>query len=90
MDTIQTPFTDEQVDILNGFQSLSSVHPFTCRKSSCRASLRATTEGWICDECGDGVQQKWAYKFMSDEEIVKQRKEIEEKLYGEKSEDGEE
>lgn len=87
MDTVQTPFTDKQVELLNRFQNLSTIHPFTCRKSSCRAALRATSEGWVCDNCDDGVQQKWAYKFMADEEIILQREEVEKKLYGEKDTD---
>lgn len=63
MDKIKAPFTQEQVENLNRFQSLGYVHPFTCGNDKCRAILIATENGWICPECG--YEQDWAPSTMA-------------------------
>jgi hypothetical protein len=73
---IYAPFTDEQVEKLNRFQSTKSIHPFTCCTPSeireCQRRLRrnegiliATNDGWVCP-CGEYVQD-WAYAGMLDD-----------------------
>lgn len=59
---MKAPFTDDQVNSMNSFQSAGVVHPFTC---SCGAgALIATTDGWICPKkCG--YSQDWAHDCMT-------------------------
>ena len=61
------PWTAEQVDALNAWQTASMTHPFTCGR--CRdagvggeCALTATTAGWVCDTCD--YTQDWAHDFM--------------------------
>lgn len=63
-DTVEAPFTEDQVDSLNGFQVAGLFHPFTCGGASCRDDLVATVDGWVCPSCGN--TQKWANRFMAD------------------------
>ena len=60
---IQSPFTVEQVESLNGYQKAGPFHPFTCGTDSCRHDLIATEEGWVCPECD--YTQCWAHDFMA-------------------------
>lgn len=64
---VKAPWSTEQVANLNEFQSLALMHPFTC--GQCRADLRATEDGWVCDHCGGGVVQDWAWDHMADGSI---------------------
>lgn len=62
---IKAPWTDEQVEKLNDFQTCGRVHPFTCPGNSrCpQLKLTATNEGWVC-ACGE-YKQNWAHSFMA-------------------------
>jgi len=59
---INAPFTDEQVKRLNQYQNCGHVHPFTCGNDKCRAILKATRKGWVCECCG--FTQDWAHEEM--------------------------
>jgi hypothetical protein len=66
---VRAPFSDEYVKLLNEYQSLYFVHPFTCGGQHCDRSQRddngiliAKNEGWFCP-CGD-YYQNWAHGFM--------------------------
>ena len=63
---LRTPWMDNQVESLNKYQCSGNFHPFTCYSSHV---LRATREGWVCDECvkeGKAYTQNWCHDFMSD------------------------
>lgn len=65
--TLRAPFTEEQVASLNDFQRAGVMHEFTCRRRDDHQGegiLRATVEGWVCDECD--YTQSWAFSFMAD------------------------
>lgn len=80
MTTKQTtaPWTQEQVESLNDFQTSGAFHPFTC--GQCRDTLGtgswpepinerllvATQAGWTCPTCD--YTQNWAWAFMADRE----------------------
>jgi hypothetical protein len=58
MDII-APWTDEEVEALNCFQTCGKVHPYTCGGGGGPHSgvdLVATNEGWYCPKCGSVVQ----------------------------------
>lgn len=69
MSIIKAPFTPEQVETLNEWQSSNSVHPFICSGpgeifgcyGNCK--LSATREGFICP-C-EKYTQDWAHDFMA-------------------------
>jgi hypothetical protein len=76
-DRIHAPWTAEQVKVLNDFQSLRRIHPFTCGSGNRRdeahrayqaehggdfGQLIATPDGWICPACD--YKQNWAHSFM--------------------------
>jgi len=71
MSIIKAPFTKEQVDNLNKFQSQTTFHPFTCGGTvECLRTekdnygiLIAKPEGWVC-ACGKYTQD-WAHEFMT-------------------------
>ena len=61
-------WSQEQVDALNKMQQSRVTHPYTCpnrvspeHKPGRRdlGLLVATTEGWVCPECG--YRQEWAH-----------------------------
>jgi len=56
------PWTPEQVDALNRWQSCGWVHPFTCGSCGGLAQLHATVRGWICPYCD--YTQEWAHEVM--------------------------
>lgn len=66
------PWSDQDVESLNAFQTEGRMHPFTCPNRSDPSHpresngdygvLRATKEGWICPYCD--YTQKWAHSFM--------------------------
>jgi hypothetical protein len=61
MAMIKAPWTPKQIDALERFQHLESVHPFTCPLHSDK-ELVATHNGWICRYCD--YCQDWANDFM--------------------------
>lgn len=70
---IEAPFTAAEVEALNRFQQQPWFHPFTCpqRGDGKHHSnpvdlglLRATEQGWICEDCS--YTQTWAHAFMAD------------------------
>ena len=64
---VRVPWSDAQVEALNGWQAAGRFHPFTCPgdKPECdgRRELVATAEGWVC-RCGE-YRQDWAHGFMA-------------------------
>ena len=65
---MKTPWTEEQVQKLNEYQQKGQFHPFTCGNGS--HVLRATTDGWVCDECekeGKSWKQDWCHSWMAEE-----------------------
>ena len=63
IDCVFAPFTQDQMDSLNGFQNSGYHHPFTC---SCgKSDLVAVIGGWHCPKCNEIVQD-WAFPFMTD------------------------
>jgi hypothetical protein len=70
-DRFVAPWTPDQVEALNRWQGSDEVHPFRC---GCGAVLRASAEGWRCDDpernAWDGppgrLVQDWAHAFMAD------------------------
>lgn len=71
-DVIRAPWTAEEVELLNRFQNLGFVHPFTCpadgehgsKRHSDHRILVATTEGWRCEWDNCGYRQDWAHAAM--------------------------
>lgn len=61
---ICAPFTPDQVKSLNEFQQNGYWHLFTCGNDSLHKDLRATEQGWVCDDCN--YTQNWAHNFMAD------------------------
>ena len=72
---IVAPWTQEQVDALNEYQTSGWMHPFTC--GHCRDTLGtdhgsndralvATVDGWRCRTCA--YTQDWAHAFMAEGE----------------------
>jgi len=57
---IYTPWTNEQVELLNVYQRIGILHPFTCNEHH---TLIATNDGWICSQCSD-YHQDWAWEAM--------------------------
>lgn len=53
-----TPFTHEQVAILNGYQTTAN-HEYTCGNDSTHRPLYATSYGWYCEDCS--YIQNWAH-----------------------------
>lgn len=63
---VRPPWTQEQVDALNGYQQAGQFHPFTCggeHDHGHHVDLLATEDGWVCPE-GCGYTQGWAHEFM--------------------------
>ncbi len=59
------PFTDDQVESLNGFQKSGNWHEFTCGENHAEDNtLIATKAGWVCPSCG--YTQDWCHSFMCD------------------------
>ena len=69
---VRAPFTDEQVENLNGYQNGGPIHPFTCGSGNRtddkhldgEGILVATNKGWHCPYCM--YTQDWAHTFMAD------------------------
>lgn len=58
------PWSDRQVESINGFQKNPYVIPFTCGNEKCRAVLEAKHFGFVCPNCD--YTQDWCHKFMAD------------------------
>lgn len=66
-EVVTAPFTTEQVESLNGYQSSGVMHEFTCGNGGhSHGRLRATSDGWVCDFEGCDYTQDWAHAFMAD------------------------
>lgn len=63
MASVQTPWTDEQVQNLKSLQESSLVHPYTCSSATHfeEQKLTPTNNGWVCDNCEN--TQNWAHDF---------------------------
>ena len=55
---VYAPFTSEQVESLNAYQSSGAFHPYTC---DCGRVLRAVPAGLECPWCRR--VQAWAHEF---------------------------
>ncbi len=60
---IRAPWTEDQVNSLNGYQACGFHHPFTFGDEPNKVDLIATTDGWVAIE-GGSVVQDWAHSFM--------------------------
>lgn len=63
-----SPWTEDQVASLNGYQQCDLYHPFTGQNrqpNSDETILIATPEGWV-EFDGGPVVQTWAHEFMLD------------------------
>jgi hypothetical protein len=60
---VRVPFTQDEVNSLNGYQARGYMHPFTCGTNGCPGVLEARTTGWICRFCD--YTQDWAHLFMA-------------------------
>lgn len=76
-DIVLAPFAPDQVKLLNEYQRLGAMHPFTCGTHS-DTSLVASTDGWTCPH-SEGLSpidvrcdytQDWAHAFMADPEAI--------------------
>ena len=70
MDPINAPWTEEQVEALNLFQSSGIMHPFTCGADDCRRTLVAHEDGWHCPRTGCTYHQDWAHGGMADRQAI--------------------
>lgn len=66
-ETLEAPWTDEQVVALNHYQQTGRGHPFTGKRypDGSERILVATNAGWTNPE-GGPVIQTWAWKFMTE------------------------
>ena len=64
------PFSDAQVESINGFQRSGVMHPFTCPVDdpvhSVDSHLVATPAGMHCPADGCEYRQDWVHEFMAD------------------------
>lgn len=77
MEKITPPWTAEEVEALNAFQTDGRFHPFTCGNKDRHPQIEhpsgwtetvgevlvATEHGWTCTHCD--YTQKWAHQFMA-------------------------
>jgi len=66
---IKAPWTPEQVESANAYQTSGVFHEFTCGTKEKQASGSsgaqiATSNGWVCPSCD--YTQDWAHDFMLD------------------------
>lgn len=76
MNTLNAPFSVQDVEILNNYQNSGMVHPFTCGKRDDHVGddvLIATTNGWVCPHPGCDYTQNWAWSFMADPRTLEER-----------------
>lgn len=66
MEKAFAPWTAEQIDTLNRYQTAGIFHEFTCHAGH---TLYATEAGWRCRFC-IWYEQDWAWTFMADRETL--------------------
>lgn len=76
------PWTDEEVDNINHFQSSGVYHPFTC---NCPHPVRnsrliAYNDGLRCEHCG--YRQAWVFGYMADGTAMAAHDEMMAKIQG--------
>lgn len=54
-----TPWSEEDILVLNLWQTCGMFHPYTCGNDSSHSDLVATKNGWVCKNCD--YTQKWAH-----------------------------
>ena len=64
----RAPWTPEEVQLLNEFQDVKPMHPFTCGEGKSDAHdheviLVAQEDGWHCPECE--YIQDWCWPWMA-------------------------
>lgn len=69
MPSIKAPWPDDFIKRLRRWNSCGYAHEYTCGEEGCRAPLRPTTDGWVCDEEGCGYTQDWAHEPPTLEEF---------------------
>jgi len=57
---IFSPWTPEEVELLNQRQWKMYLHPYTC--GNCGETLKATITGWRCPNIKCDYRQNWAHK----------------------------
>lgn len=71
---VLAPFTPVQVELLNTYQRLGIVHPFTCAARLLHQQdegiLVADTDGWHCPVEDCRYTQNWAHWFMADGDFI--------------------
>lgn len=68
---IVAPWTKEQVDGLNWYQSSGLMQPFTCGlRHELSQTLVAEVDGWHCPDDRCEYTQAWAHAFMADRRQV--------------------
>lgn len=75
LDIIKAPFTPEQVEALNFFQTEFPWHPFTCGGKQHQGGspvLLVTESGWVCPDQTCDYTQDWALPGMTDKPAMEQ------------------
>lgn len=85
MEKVLAPFSETQVESLNGYQKSGVGHPFTCAyrgdgSHPYNAVLIATEDGWICPHCP--YTQNWAHTEMTDNAWKELRNALKEMGFG--------
>jgi hypothetical protein len=61
-DVVRTPWSEDQLASLRGYQTCGYLHPYTCGR--CGSLLYVEADGWRCS--GDDYAQDWAHRFSTD------------------------
>ncbi len=61
---LNTPWTPGEVILLNNMQANHMFHGYTCRDHSQKGNLRATQDGWVCDQGECDYKQTWAHLIV--------------------------
>lgn len=64
MDQMRPPYSQSEVENMNGYQASDVFHPLTCGNDSGHPNLVATEAGWHCPACE--YKQTWSYGFVCD------------------------
>ena len=71
---VWSPWTKEQIDQLNAFQTFGTFHPFTCPEQhegeEPEIKLVALAGGWVCPDQDCDYTQDWAWEAMFKPESV--------------------
>lgn len=57
----KAPWSAELIAALNEQQLNTHRHPYTCGNDSRHRDLRATPNGWVCDDCD--YTQDWCHQM---------------------------